>query len=754
MSLTSSYVIAAIMLARLILKKAPKVVSYALWAVAGFRLVFPISFESVFSLIPFKSQPIPQDIAVRAIPRIDSGINSVNDAVSRFLPAATPAASINPMQILLAAGIAVWLIGIAAMLIYSAVSIVLLKRRLDGAMPLEGNVYEAQNLKTPFVLGFIHPKIYIPTGLSAEEKGYIILHEQTHIKRFDHVVKLAAFLILCAHWFNPLAWLAFVLMSVDMEMSCDERVLKEMGGEIKKAYSTSLLSLATGRRLINGSPLAFGEGNIKGRIKNVLNFRKPAAWVIVVVVVLAAALSVGLAANRVQDAGRSYNFSFFEVNGIGLFAPLDTLDTSGLTPAEPLRGKNAYQHNFEEVRFDTDEKGYILRLHAAVYDGGATIPELPADGDIQQVISYKLETIEQAIIYLDEGESGWYDRTQRLRYMRYTDKERDITITFIYTENNADWHRLVFVDAQAKAAPAMGITTLTLDEIRALAQKSDALTFEDFKAFRGADASSNLAYHIMVYGVEGGYRLIVRTDGRQIDGASLESIWESGGSGIDIRYDDVDQFIMEHPSSPALTRNAAMQPAGWEDIHVGTPREAVLKMMGEPDYMLSGFYGDGYDLDGSHLIFYYDGDGRVQWIVKDGKRIEPPEDQTPPSPSVSPAVINFRVRPDPEKYTPLMSSTPGIRLDIAYAGPPAEILYEAETGGFLTWENSVVTDLRASTQQPIGSSPLYWRPDFETLQDDIITLTVLNEDGEKIAGAMLSITKREDGYFIAPDDVG
>lgn len=301
MSLTASYVIAAILLVRLFLKKVPKVISYVLWAVAGFRLVIPFSFESVFSLIPFKSAPIPAGITVQPIPRVDSGIMVADNAVSHVLPAATPVASVNPMQVWQTVGAYLWLVGIAALLIYSVVSIILLKRQLRGTVLSEGNIYEAENLKTPFVLGFIRPKIYIPAGLYTEEKSYIILHERTHIRRFDHVVKLFAFLVLCIHWFNPLVWIAFILMTADMEMSCDERVLKEMGGDIKKAYSTSLLSMATGRHLINGSPLAFGEGNIKERIKNVLNFKKPAAWVIAVSVLLVAALSVGFATNRTNN---------------------------------------------------------------------------------------------------------------------------------------------------------------------------------------------------------------------------------------------------------------------------------------------------------------------------------------------------------------------------------------------------------------------------------------------------------------------
>ena len=301
MSLTASYVIAVIMLARLFLKKAPKIVSYALWAVVGFRLVFPFSFESVFSLIPFKSAPIPAEIAMQPIPRVDSGINFVDNAVSQVLPAATPTVSVNPLQIWLTVGAYLWLTGIAVMLIYSVVSIVLLKRRLRGATLVQDNIYEADNLKTPFVLGLFRPKIYIPAGLTEEKKCYIILHERTHIRRHDHVVKFLAYFILSLHWFNPFAWAAFLLMGTDMEMSCDERVLKEIGGETKKAYSMSLLSLAAERRIIGGSPLAFGEGNVKGRIKNVLNYKKPVFWIVAATVVAVAAVGIGLAVNPIDD---------------------------------------------------------------------------------------------------------------------------------------------------------------------------------------------------------------------------------------------------------------------------------------------------------------------------------------------------------------------------------------------------------------------------------------------------------------------
>ncbi|MCL1793961.1 MAG: M56 family metallopeptidase [Oscillospiraceae bacterium] len=298
MSLTGAFVIAAICVARLPLKKAPKIISYFLWAVAGFRLLFPFSIESVFSLIPFKAQTIPPDIAMQPIPRIDSGIPFVNNAVSSVLPAATPAASVNPLQIWTAIGAWIWIIGVAVMLIYGVVSFVTLKRKMSEAAHSEANIYEAKNIKSPFVLGVFNPKIYLPVGLSEHEKSYIILHEQTYIRRRDHIVKFAAYFVLCLHWFNPFAWVAFLLMGVDMEMSCDERVLKEMGGETKKDYSLSLLSLATERRIIGGSPLAFGEGGIKERVKNVLKFKKTSRVIMITAVALVAVLSAGFAVNR------------------------------------------------------------------------------------------------------------------------------------------------------------------------------------------------------------------------------------------------------------------------------------------------------------------------------------------------------------------------------------------------------------------------------------------------------------------------
>jgi len=302
MSLTGAFVIVAICLARLPLKKAPKIISYCLWAVAWLRLVLPFSIESVLSLIPFNAATIPSDIALQAMPHINSGIPLVNNAVSSLLPAATPAASVNPLQVWTILGAYIWLIGVGIMMSYGVVSYLLLKRKMKAAEKLEENIYESSDIKSPFVLGVFKPKIYLPVDLSGQEYEYIICHEQTHIRRQDHVIKFAAFFILCLHWFNPLAWVAFILMGVDMEMSCDENVINEIGVETKKDYSQSLLSMAVNGRFLSGSPLAFSEGGLKTRIKNILKYKKT-PWIIgAVAVTLTVALSVGLMLNKTDDS--------------------------------------------------------------------------------------------------------------------------------------------------------------------------------------------------------------------------------------------------------------------------------------------------------------------------------------------------------------------------------------------------------------------------------------------------------------------
>lgn len=312
MSITACYVIIAVLLIRLFMKKAPKKYSYLLWSVVGFRLICPISFRSAFSIFGLKLfdlsqaqkaetaaiQYIPQNVGMMAAPEMTSGLSNVNGAVSRIpLPAPeSPVQSANPMQIILALCVLLWCAGIAVLLLYGVISYARVRYRMRTAVQLEGNVYQSDRVRSPFILGFFCPRIYIPFGLDEQTQRYVLMHERYHLKRKDHIIKLTAFLLLTLHWFNPLCWISFVLMGKDMEMSCDEKVLSE-GQNIRKLYGTALLSFAANRRFPAPGPLAFGETGVKARIKNVLGWKKPKPAVTAVAAVVCCAVLAACAAN-------------------------------------------------------------------------------------------------------------------------------------------------------------------------------------------------------------------------------------------------------------------------------------------------------------------------------------------------------------------------------------------------------------------------------------------------------------------------
>ena len=310
MSLTACIIIPVVIALRFLLRKAPKLFSYILWSVVLFRLICPVSFSAAFSLLGAFHAPKTESGQISYISVDTAGIPAeAKDqellAVSPVQDGAalekTPAA--EPMVSAVIIGSWIWAAGVLALLIYSVATLVKLKRKLKDAGHEQDNIYIAENLTTPFVCGFLAPKIYLPSALEGEEKAYILMHEQIHIRRCDHIVKLLGYLALCLHWFNPLVWAAFFLSGRDMEMSCDEAVIRKMGSDVKKEYSASLLNLATGRRIVGGVPLAFGEGDTGGRIKNVLRYKKPAAALIcAAVIVIAAAAAVLLANPRQRGA--------------------------------------------------------------------------------------------------------------------------------------------------------------------------------------------------------------------------------------------------------------------------------------------------------------------------------------------------------------------------------------------------------------------------------------------------------------------
>lgn len=298
MSFTASFVIVFVLLARLFLRKAPSIFSYALWGAVLFRLFCPISFASPVSLIPMNAVSFFLPASSEADPKIHSAlpVNPINPVP----PGPIASESVNPPPVWTQLGAIVWVMGIAILAVCCAGSLLRLRTRLIGAVPLQGSIYLADHIPSPFVAGLLRPKIYLPSGLSVREQTHAILHEQAHIKRFDHFAKPLAFAALCMHWFNPLVWAAFVLASKDMEMSCDESVMKSTSADIRTEYAASLLSLATGRHIIAGTPLAFGGSCTGDRIRNVMRYKRPAKWVLAASVVTVSFLFIALLSNPMK----------------------------------------------------------------------------------------------------------------------------------------------------------------------------------------------------------------------------------------------------------------------------------------------------------------------------------------------------------------------------------------------------------------------------------------------------------------------
>ncbi len=281
MSLMGASVIVVICLVRLCLKKAPRRFSYWLWAAAGFRLACPFSIPAVFSLFSLSSVQMVNSAG--PITQV-SYLPGAFEQAARALDAATPAgAAVSagegfPWEALLQGAALLWLIGIGVLLLWMAAARRKLHGRVKAAVKLYGCVYQCENVRSPFIMGLFRPRVYIPFGLSTEQREYVLSHESCHIRRGDHLIKLLAFLILAVHWFNPLAWLAFSLMSRDMELSCDEKTLSRLGDDAREGYSRALLAFAENRRFSTLDSLAFGETGVKERVKNVMTFRKTKKW--------------------------------------------------------------------------------------------------------------------------------------------------------------------------------------------------------------------------------------------------------------------------------------------------------------------------------------------------------------------------------------------------------------------------------------------------------------------------------------------
>ena len=319
LSISASWLVLVVLALRLVLKRAPKWVNVLLWGMVALRLMLPFSIESALSLIPSAETVSPEVVRFDPAPTITSGVEFIDNAVNPSLSesfAAAPLASVNPLYVWTYLAGWVWLIGLAAMLLYALVSYLRLRRRVSASIPLRENIYVCDEVPSPFILGIVRPRIYLPSALDEAQWGSVLSHERAHLARHDHWWKPLGFALLAVYWFNPLLWLAYTLLCRDIELACDERVLRGMDAGQVKDYSSALLACSVPRRMLAACPLAFGEVGVGARVKNALRYKKPAFWVVAVSVVVCTVVAVCFLTNperatmkwakelRVEDVAR------------------------------------------------------------------------------------------------------------------------------------------------------------------------------------------------------------------------------------------------------------------------------------------------------------------------------------------------------------------------------------------------------------------------------------------------------------------
>lgn len=410
MSISAAWVLLAVLILRLIFKKAPKRITVLLWCIVGLRLIMPFSVESIFSLIPSNETVSKAWDSPR--PNLNSGITVIDNGVNNYLEGhyfegvTRPAGHFTDITTIAAAA---WLIGTAALLIYTAVSFFRLKKGLRTAVLLRDNIFQSEKISSPFVFGIIKPKIYLPFGITERNAESVILHEQAHISRRDYLWKPLGFLLLSVHWFNPLMWLAYILFCRDIEFACDERAIGLLNTDKRADYSEALLNCSAGRHMLFAYPPAFGEVGVKSRVKSVLNYKKPAFWLAAAAVIAGIAASVCLLTSPKTGSSRSDSLVVRDCivedgcDGIGYKLVSSTYEKNNISIRVKWTNKRKEELYFgEEFKlFKTDGDTACTQKKAADFAAAANIISpggskteiynLSDHYDIEPGVQYRLE---------------------------------------------------------------------------------------------------------------------------------------------------------------------------------------------------------------------------------------------------------------------------------------------------------------------------------------------------------------------------
>ena len=582
MSISASWLVLAILVLRLVLKKAPKWVNVLLWGIVAVRLICPFTIESALSLIP-STQTIPMNIEMAAQPAIDSGVEVVNSMVNPMIAASftpNPAASANPLQIWIPLASVVWAFGMVLMFLYTAISYWRLIRRIDAAVLYRDNIFQSENVSSPFVLGIIKPKIYLPFHMNEQDLHHVVAHEQAHIRRKDHWWKPLGFLLLTIHWFNPLMWLAYVLLCRDIELACDEKVIKELNSEQRADYTQALVTCSVNRHMIAACPLAFGEVGVKDRVKSVMNYRKPTFWIIIIAIVICIVVAVCFLTDPVNDSWIKVTHGAASVE----------LECNFVSPI------NAYA-----IYEDIYENGELVSSEAIVFDnfqneGGATPRRSTISLSIQPVNTVGGDGY-TGELSLNYGGTGIAHMTRKLPKEHYTDYVHVVTEMgnrifkkqIITTEDNVTLYSIVLstdllgIDHKGLVARVQNNTlpqiedtvviyrlvtsengevfsslnssaatqsrqTLSLNDVIMLSQKGYDLTWADFEQFEYIETGFGL--YIRRYEINELFHFAIGGAGPNSKPMymHLGVNGEDSDAYIDIRDGGITEFISEHNS--------------------------------------------------------------------------------------------------------------------------------------------------------------------------------------------------------------
>lgn len=332
LSISASWLVLAVLALRLVSKRSPKWMNVLLWGIVALRLMLPFSIESALSLIPSAETVSPAVVQFDPAPTITSGVSVIDNAVNPALSehfAAAPTASVNPLYVWTEIAGWVWLIGLGAMLLYALVSYLRLRRRVSVSLCVRENIYLCDAISSPFILGVVKPRIYLPSGLDEVQRQNVLSHERTHLARRDHWWKPLGFALLAVYWFNPALWLAYTLLCRDIELACDERVIRTMDESAVKTYSTVLLACSMPRKAVITCPLAFGEIGVKERVRNALHYKKPAFWVVAASVAVCVVVAVCFLTNPPTDTDAAGLVGFHREQ----VTYADVTDASGAQPS-------------------------------------------------------------------------------------------------------------------------------------------------------------------------------------------------------------------------------------------------------------------------------------------------------------------------------------------------------------------------------------------------------------------------------------